>query len=549
MQKLLVAILAAALVIALALAILIFPKAPANQAVDEGGAATSVIINEPLSRPVVQPQQSSEPPQISEAPTSGRPAHNHEPLDRPQYQMQLELDTAAKRIDGTVQVLFMNDSRDDWDEICFRDFNFGAAEYFHDNGDAVNSGIQSDFTDVKDSLTGESLEWRRDSDPSIVWLTPEAPLAPGERMEVEIAFYSDIPYNYDLISWVAVDDERLFFELGNFYPVLAIYEEEEWQLLPFTYQTESFYSLCADYDVSLTLPDEYLVISTGDEQPQPEDNGLVLWQLSAGNTRDFAITAANGLSCMEVAVGDTVVNTYYYEDEPKGLTTRLEAELMQQSASLALELFEEKIGVYPYDELDVVPSFGEYGGLEYPGLVRISILNMEYLGRENSAARWQARYEAVSKTTAHEVAHQWFYAVVGNNSYNEPWLDEAFASFCERYIYMREVYSEADFKAAVKQERELLRLLAGDFEWQLDLSAIEYKSYYHEVYVQGALFLYDIMLLIGEEDFFAMLSDYYSRYSFLQAGTSDFLEILYEYTQDDEVWGLVSEHFEYSPEN
>ena len=32
----------------------------------------------------------------------------------------------------------------------------------------------------------------------------------------------------------------------------------------------------------------------------------------------------------------------------------------------------------------------------------------------------------------HEVAHQWWYGIVGNDEFHDPWLDEGFATWTER---------------------------------------------------------------------------------------------------------------------
>jgi aminopeptidase N len=35
---------------------------------------------------------------------------------------------------------------------------------------------------------------------------------------------------------------------------------------------------------------------------------------------------------------------------------------------------------------------------------------------------------------AHEVAHQWWYSIVGNDQYSEPWLDESFATYAGQLV-------------------------------------------------------------------------------------------------------------------
>jgi aminopeptidase N len=58
----------------------------------------------------------------------------------------------------------------------------------------------------------------------------------------------------------------------------------------------------------------------------------------------------------------------------------------------------------------VTPGF--HGGIEFPNHV---------MQAPGSAAR----------SVVHEVAHQWFYSLVGNDQARDPWLDEGLASYVE----------------------------------------------------------------------------------------------------------------------
>jgi aminopeptidase N len=40
---------------------------------------------------------------------------------------------------------------------------------------------------------------------------------------------------------------------------------------------------------------------------------------------------------------------------------------------------------------------------------------------------------------AHELAHQWFYSIVGDDQWSEPWLDESFAEFSAARLPRRQV--------------------------------------------------------------------------------------------------------------
>lgn len=107
----------------------------------------------------------------------------------------------------------------------------------------------------------------------------------------------------------------------------------------------------------------------------------------------------------------------------------------------AVNAFCDAWGEYPYDTLDVVQTPYNAGGMEYPGLVRIAEMYADLIGAEGD--------ESLRLDVAHEVAHEWFYAVVGNDQYREAWLDESFAVYGELVYQLYTGESEADVQARV----------------------------------------------------------------------------------------------------
>lgn len=101
-----------------------------------------------------------------------------------------------------------------------------------------------------------------------------------------------------------------------------------------------------------------------------------------------------------------------------------------------MNAFEKAWGKYPYDTLDVVQAPYNSGGMEYPGMVRISDSYAGSLELVEGEVGKMLRLDV-----AHEVAHEWFYAAVGNDQYREAWLDESFAVYgriCLSALYRRE---------------------------------------------------------------------------------------------------------------
>jgi aminopeptidase N len=165
------------------------------------------------------------------------------------------------------------------------------------------------------------------------------------------------------------------------------------------------------------------------------------------------------------------------------------------------------VGEYPYTELDLVDAPEAFGGLEYPGLVYIGTVGTSWL----------------IEPTVHEVAHQWFYALIGNDQLVEPWLDEAIATYSE-IIYYEELGYIGMATSLLDSWRAQLRnhprnttpigLTVGEYESQWDYSLF--------VYLKGALFLEELRLQFGDDVFFEFMRAYFDGYRYGFSSGLDF---------------------------
>lgn len=147
---------------------------------------------------------------------------------------------------------------------------------------------------------------------------------------------------------------------------------------------------------------------------------MSVWSIQAENMRDVGISICNSLAFVEENFEGIQVRCYYFDNE----LAKKQADLMLSTAVNSMKFFTQRIGGYPYSTLDVVLTNFLIGAIEFPTYVRIGDFS-EQLGGEDT----EYITSLIEDNTAHEIAHQWFYAVVGNNCYQEPWLDESFASF------------------------------------------------------------------------------------------------------------------------
>ena len=104
----------------------------------------------------------------------------------------------------------------------------------------------------------------------------------------------------------------------------------------------------------------------------------------------------------------------------------VQGNFMADIAAKSLQLYVERYGEYPHPRLTVLESELP-DGQEFDGLVFLNPDLFPYY--EGTGADY------LTAITAHETAHQWWYARVGNDQAIDPWLDESFATYSELFFY------------------------------------------------------------------------------------------------------------------
>ncbi|HVF25042.1 MAG TPA: M1 family aminopeptidase, partial [Anaerolineales bacterium] len=195
----------------------------------------------------------------------------------------------------------------------------------------------------------------------------------------------------------------------------------------------------------------------------------------------------------------------------------------------AVALFESLFGPYPYGSLSVVQS-DLNDGQEYDGLV---FLASKFYDEFDGSAR--SNLVAIG---VHEMAHQWWFGLVGNDQAMEPWLDEAMA-----------VYSEALFYQNIYPN-------SSDWWWNFRVNyfgpsgyvdstiyeAPTFRAYVNASYLNGANFIEALNYRMGDDDFFRFLKDYTSRYGRGRASASDFFAVARQNTTAD-ISDLINAYF------
>jgi hypothetical protein len=271
-------------------------------------------------------------------------------------------------------------------------------------------------------------------------------------------------------------------------PVLAVHDRDGWHLEPYTALGESNYALTADWQVRIDHPSTMAVPTSGVATTRPGRHGRAVTSAHAEKVRDFAFVAGPFREHTARTAAGLRVRVWQGRD-----VTDAEADLALRTAVDSMTAFGEWYGRYPYPEVDVVTGQFTYGSMEYPTLVTAVPAEV-----------------AVS----HELAHQWWYALVGNNQYADPWLDESFT----HYSALRFTGEEGDNCADPSWQSPEDRLTNGHDYWD-QLSG---GHYFVSVYLIGACMLNDLEATLGSGRMLAMMKSYATAHRYGVSTPTDF---------------------------
>jgi aminopeptidase N len=136
--------------------------------------------------------------------------------------------------------------------------------------------------------------------------------------------------------------------------------------------------------------------------------------------------------------------------------------------------------------------------------------------------------EWLELVVAHEVAHQWWYGLVGNDQIHDAWLDEGLASYASM-LYFRDIYG-AERAAVLMSAYYQQPYYAQSTTYQrtpanLPVSAYSSASYGPVVYIHATNFFHDLHQVLGEERFMALMRQFREQYGYRIADGEEFLAL------------------------
>ncbi|MCC6793399.1 MAG: M1 family metallopeptidase [Thermomicrobiales bacterium] len=438
------------------------------------------------------------------------------------------IDDRLATITGTIDLRVVNITEDDLTDLPFR--------LYPNNTEYADGGISIDRAVSDDA----ELEIGLSVEETVAHVALPEAVPAGAAADLTIEFTTIIPTDpigsYGMFSY---DEQTGSYALAHWLPLIAGYDPANgWELAPLSEHGDPVFTNTALFDVSLTLQEAFVVVTTGSEvETSPVDNGELTRRFMSGPVRDFVMAIDDDYQVEQIVVGETTVSSYFNPD-----SAERGAEVLTGGAQ-SLELFNELLGAYPYAELDLVQiDLGNgAGGVEFPQLM---FIGGDYYS-EGAAARTPPGF--LEFIVAHEVAHQWFYALVGNNQYQHAFTDEGISNFLT-VVYFVETYGAEAGETQVNYnlKASYFSVLFDDGDQVVDQPTDDFpsqRSYGATIYGKAALGFGELRDAIGDEAFFAALRDYIAEFRFEVAQPEDLLAA-FDSAADVEIGELWRHWFE-----
>lgn len=418
-------------------------------------------------------------------------------------------------VSGTVQVRYVNETTRQLRHVFFR---------LYPNAPVYNEAAMTVSTM---SVAGLAVQPELSLDDTVLRVPLPDQLAPGHAIDLDLAFSAVVPVRPTRTYGIfAVDPDSGTIALAHWFPLLAGYDEFGWSLDPVSRNGDPIFSNTALFDVTFSTPEGWQVAATGTEVETVTMNGTTSRRLISGPVRDFTVVTSNRFkSVSQVVAGTTVTSFYLPEDEAGG-------EAVLTYAARALEIFNSFLPPYPYRQMVLaeVELYGA-GGVEFPQMM---MMGKALYGDDNRRNEHYLEF-----VTAHEVAHQWFYALVGNNQHLDAYIDEGLVQYLSSDVYFSAEYGPDTGRRQYGLEVLMwyLGALQSRGDTIVDQPTDDFESaaaYSTAGYAKGAIGFAEIRRQIGDDAFFAALRQYATDYEF-GIGTPPALLQAFEAASDQDV--------------
>ncbi len=487
------------------------------------------------------------------------------------YEISVTLDDENHALKGFEEFRYVNNSPDALNEIyihlwpnAYKNGETALAKQLYENGNDLLVHGSDEVKGYIDSLEfrvdGQKVPWEyEEHNIDICILKLPKALQPGKSVKISTPFYVKLPSGR--ISRLGHIDQS--YQITQWYPKPAVYDKDGWHHMPYLNQGE-FYSEYGTFDVSITLPKNYVIGATGDLQTSTEIKFL---DSLAQHTAETIMTSIAGgfpessPTLKTVRYKQANVHDFAWFADKRYRVLKGEVELPHSGRKVTSwamftpqneHLWVEAIdyindgtyyyslwnGDYPYNNVTAVDgTISAGGGMEYP--------NVTVIGNAGNA-------RSLEVVIVHEVGHNWFYGQLGSNERVHGWMDEGMNTLNEiRYIQTK-YPDNTDFSDMIPLGIAHLDGLShhdlADFTFRAIASLgldqpIETHSarftpanYGIVMYQKTGLVFHYLKDYLGDELFDKCMQAYYSKWEFKHPQPEDMRKSLEETSGKDLSW-------------
>lgn len=421
-------------------------------------------------------------------------------------------------------------------------------------------------------INGQPAKWKLLKDSiDICKLFLNEPLKSGDRITITTPFHVKIPSGkFSRLGHISQS-----YQITQWYPKPAVYGVDGWKYMPYLNQGE-FYSEFGSFDVSITVPQNYVLGATGDmvdaekEVAWLEENVKKTEAIPSYDAEDLAFPKSDSITktlrfkqtnihdfawfCdkrYHVLKGEVETPHTKHKVTTWVMFTNTEGWLWKNSIQYmndAIYYYSLWNGDYPYNQCTAVDgTISAGGGMEYP--------NITVIGGSGNAFQ-------LDLVIMHEIGHNWFYGMLGSNERDHPWMDEGINSYNEnRYIetkypdqkllgknankFIGKTFDLKRYKHKTEYELGYLLSARKNKDQPIDLPAYDYTelNYGGIVYSKTAIVFDYLLAYLGETEMDKAMQKYFDQWHFKHPQPKDIRKVFEESTGKNLIWffdGLIN---------
>jgi len=492
--------------------------------------------------------------------------------------IEVTLNDSSHTLTGAIEIEYINNSPETLTEIyihlwanAYRNrktafakqkVNQGSGSFYFAKGEDLGRFRKLNFT-----VDNTTVEWNyHNGQVDIAVLNLVQGLKPGGRITIRTPLNLEIPASFSRLGHVGES-----YQLTQWFPKPAVYDKTGWHPMSYVDMGE-FYSEFGSYDVKITLPENYVVGSTGVLQNESEKAFLQkrvneTSKILAGKTEaDFKAmkdTFPDSSPSMKTLhyKAEQVHDFAFFADkrfyvqnsevtlasgkkvDTWAMFTNAEAEMWKKGifyVDRSVKFYSEHVGEYPYPHATAVQSaLSAGGGMEYPMITVIGLMGDP---------------QSLDGVITHEVGHNWFYGILAFNERDYVWMDEGMNSYYDhRYTEKYYEKSSVEFLPKFMMKNTDYNLLELAYLYQarrnMDQAPATHSEEYSRInyflggYEKPAVSFKILEKYLGTSKFDEIMKSFYEAWKFKHPDPTDFRNHVEARTDKDLGWffdGLIN---------